>query len=505
LFFYGIIREEQKNKIKEVLMKNQMIVLSVWGIFLFFSILNGQITFERWYGSTSDDVGYSVVQTTDGGYIVAGYTNVSGGGGDQVYLIKTDSLGDTTWTKTHGGPYYDVANSIAQTTDGGYIVVGTTESFGAGYKDIYLIKTNPNGDTTWTKTFGGSDNDYGNSVAQTTDGGYIITGSKEGDVYLVKTDGTGNLLWEKTFGGVYSDYGLSVVQTSDVGYIIAGWTMPYGMGSSNVYLIKTDSIGDTLWTKTYGDSTNSIGNSVSQTMDGGYIITGYVVPFYFPDVYLIKTDAVGDTLWTKRFGSINGWDEGYSVVQTTDGGYSIAGFKELTYTNRDVYLIKTDAMGDSLWTKIFGGADFDEGYSIDQTSDSGYVIAGMTSSYGAGSQDVYLIKTDALGNTEIEEETNSRHLTKNIRLKAHPNPFRESVEIQVWNVSAYRCVGVSELQIYDISGRRVREISLLPFTFSLGVTWDGADDDGVMVTPGVYFLKLKVGTHTETTKLIKIE
>ena len=218
----------------------------------------------------------------------------------------------------------------------------------------------------WEKTFGGTGFDWGNSVQQTTDGGYIITGSTESfgspDVWLIKTDGNGIEQWNNTFGGTENDYGYSVQQTNDGGYIITGETKSFGSGNPNVYLIKTDGNGDSLWTKTFGGTDYSKGKSIQQTTDGGYIITGVTtslgIGFY--EVWLIKTDGNGDSLWTKTFGGSD-YDEGYSVQQTTDGGYIITGgIKFLS----DVYLIKTDGNGDSLWTKTFGGTDY-EGVILD--------------------------------------------------------------------------------------------------------------------------------------------
>ena len=254
---------------------------------------------------------------------------------------------------TFGGTSEDYGYSVQQTTDGGYVIAGSTSSFGAGESDVYLIKTDANGNSVWSKTFGGDSSDYGYSVQQTSDGGYIIAGYTEsfgaryGDVYLIKTDGNGNLLWQKKFDGICIDYGRSVQQTSDGGYIIAGY--------------------------------------------GGYA-NGYY------DVYLIKTDANGNSAWTKTFGRSD-WDYGYSVQQTTDGGYIIAGSTYSYGAGSDVYLIKTDASGNQTWYKTYGGSNYDGGYSVQQTSDGGYIIAGYTGSFGAGNSDVYLIKTDANGNT----------------------------------------------------------------------------------------------------------
>jgi len=262
-------------------------------------------------------------------------------------------------------------------------------------------------DALWTKTFGGSDSDYGHSVQQTSDGGYIITGSTKSygaggsDVWLIKTDASGDTIWTKTFGGSDSYVGYSVQQTSDGGYIITGVTYSYGASGSDVWLIKTDALGDILWTETFGGNNFDRGSSVQQTSDNGYIITGYTYSYGTGsyDVWLIKTDASGDTIWTKTFGGSDS-DNGHSVQQTSDGGYIITGSTQSYGAGSDdVWLIKTGTSGDTIWTKTFGGSDSDNGHSVQQTSDGGYIITGSTKSYGAGSYDVWLIKTDASGDT----------------------------------------------------------------------------------------------------------
>src|SRR3990172_2192199 len=262
-----------------------------------------QTTFQKTFGGTSDDWGFSVQQTTDGGYIITGTITSFGAGYEDAYLIKTDASGNSLWTKTFGGITYDVGNSVRQTTDGGYIIAGTTYSFGVGNYDVYLIKTDANGNTLWTKTFGGTSSDEGYSAQQTTDGGFVITGytgsfgAGNADVYLIKTNGSGDTLWTKTFGGIGIDYGLSAQQTTDGGYVIAGVTQSFGAGIDDVYLIKTDGNGDTLWTKIFGGTDIDEGYSVQQTTDGGFVITGYTGSFGAgnADVYLIKTDANGNS------------------------------------------------------------------------------------------------------------------------------------------------------------------------------------------------------------------
>jgi hypothetical protein len=380
---------------------------------------------QKTFGGTRSDDGYSVEPTSDGGYIITGWTRSFGAGESDVYLIKTDANGNLVWQKTFGGTNWDEGNSVQPTSDGGYIIAGLSGSFGAS-GDVYLIKTDANGNQTWYNTFGGTSDDFGYSVQPTSDGGYIIAGTTQSfgaggsDAYLIKTDANGNQTWYKTFGGTSDDNSNSVQQTSDGGYIIAGRTGSFGAGDWDVYLIKTDANGNQVWDKTFGGTGLDYSNSVQQTTDGGYVIVGVTVSFGagLSDVYFIKTDANGDQQWYKIFGGTD-YDYGRSVQPTSDSGYIIAGY---TYSfgagSYDVYLIKTDASGNQQWYKTFGGVDTDYGYSVQPTSDGGYIIAGYTYSYGAGGSDVYLIKTDANGNTMKTFSFNPK--------RNYPNPSQRS-------------------------------------------------------------------------------
>jgi hypothetical protein len=358
---------------------------------------------EEWsqtFGGSGHDQGNSVAQTSDGGYIIAGQTYSYGAGLNDVYLIKTDASGNEEWYQTFGGSEQDYGKSVAQAPDGGYIIGGLTYSF-ASYCDFYLIKTDANGNEEWSQTFGGSGANFGYSVAVCSDGGYVIVGDTtlgagSYDAWLIKTDADGIMQWSRTFGTSDDDYGRSVIQTSDGGYAIAGYTYSYGDGSVDVWLIKTDASGAEEWSQVFGGSGAEYGYSVAQTSDGGYVIAAESA---LDDFWLIKTDASGGEMWSYTYGG-SGSDAARSVAVAADGGYIVAG---TTYSYGPGYgkmwLVKTDASGTEEWNAFYGGANYEDGLSVAVTSDGGYIVTGDTGSYGAGGSDVWLVKVGESGTT----------------------------------------------------------------------------------------------------------
>ncbi|MBT5354223.1 MAG: hypothetical protein HOL56_03910 [Flavobacteriales bacterium] len=403
--------------------------------------------------------GKSVQQTVDGGYIVCSTHD------SHSYLIKTDGNGDSLWTKSYA--FHDEKFfSVEQTTDGGYIVCGYTNPANAD-PNVYLMKTDGSGDTLWTKVYPGINGERGYSVQQTTDGGYIVCGTVTDldlnnilnygnqDVYLIKIDDNGLEQWSQTFGGIFHEYGESVQQTIDGGFIVIGThhffdTLSF-MNNEFTYLIKTNGNGIEQWNYLFGDTmligndylTISNGESVQQTVDGGYIICGTSAELdmysgnIIGDVFLVKTDGNGIEQWRENYGGMNN-DLGKSVQQTNDGGYIITGNTESYGSgDYDVYLIKTDGNGLEQWTKTFGGTNNDIGRDVQQTVDGGYIICGETNPANAD-PNVYLIKTDGNGNAtsifNIPTPSSNRELEKVVDVLGRDiNPEKNKPFIEIYN------------------------------------------------------------------------
>ncbi len=421
------------------------------------------ITFEKYY-----DLGYSedsrcVQQTTDGGYIMAGFQGIWVGV-SQAFLIKTDSLGQTVWSKTYGGPDNNEFWSVRQTYDGGYIATGQTTGSQSNFYDTYLVKTDSNGDTLWTKHYKAPPLNYygyGRDIIQTQDSGYALLANVNdtdtiGAILLIKTKSNGDTIWTKKYRNTFGTGGTSLKPTSDGGYIISGFFWNTS-SDADVYLIKTNSNGDTLWTKKYGTPiTNEGANSVCQTNDGGYFLGGsiYYISNNSGDAYLIKTNSIGDTTWTKKYGgTIN--EVVSSVTQTNDGKYISTGYTtSFGAGGADLYLLRLDATGDTLWTETFGTVNDENGKWVIQTSDGGFAATGYSG------YDAYLVKTDSNGivMTGINEITENK-----IRLKIYPNPFFSyaNIEIEKEGNTPYL------LTINDAIGKEVGRINVENSSFVL--------------------------------------
>lgn len=402
-----------------------------------------------------------------------------------VYVIKTTTSGDTSWTKTYGGAGGDFGNSVKQTPDGGYIITGSTTNFGVVSSDVYLIKTNASGDTLWTKTFGGTGEDVGSSIALTTDGGYIITGSfgETFDVYLIKTDANGNLSWSKTFGGGAADLGREVQQTMDGGFIIAGGANSFSLNSTtDFYLIKTNAGGDTTWTRIFGGTSYDRAESVQQTIDGGYIMAGIILDCANcpSDIYIVKTDAASDTLWTKRIGGMSE-DLGFSIEQTTDGGYILGGWvQSFGAGNYDFYLIKTDGNGNSgcneMNTVTTVSSPATQIATPATTVSNGCITGSPATNVGGGG--TATTQCIGVGINEIEN-INS--------MQVFPNPFTNNFMVN--------CIIKGEVVMFDVLGKEVLRQK----------TTEGENIiDAQHLLPGVYLLNYFSNDKTKIHTVVKL-
>ncbi len=411
--------------------------------------VNATFAISGWVlGGSAEDQAYSIQQTDDGGYIVAGSTQSNDGdvtgnhGSSDYWIVKLDASGNIQWQRCLGGSSYDYAISIRQTADGGYIVAGYTGSNDGnvtgnhGISDFWVVKLDAAGAIQWQSCLGGSSSEYANSIQQTADGGYILTGytgSNNGDVtgnhggtdyWVVKLDASGAIQWQICLGGSSSDDARSIQQTADGGYIVAGYTnsnngdVTGNHGNSDYWIVKLDASGNIQWQKCLGGSNNDSAFSMQQTADGGYIVAGFTqsndgdVTGYHGsnDGWIVKLDASGNIQWQRCLGG-SGNDTPYSIRQTADGGYIVAGF---TYSNdgdvagnhggADCWIVKLDASGNIQWQRCLGGSGYDYAYSIQQTADGGYIVAGYTNSNNGdvtgnhGNSDYWIVKLDANGN-----------------------------------------------------------------------------------------------------------
>ena len=421
-----------------------LFILFIIVIFSFQTLSAGQsemITWDRTYGGSSGERAYSLIQTSDGGYAVAGYTKSFGAGEADLWLLKLDSRGSLLWDSTYGGRDFDRAYSLIQTSDGGYAVTGETCSKGPavvelggeafyskdpGLSELWVIKLDRQGKRVWDKIYGGSNRDSASSIIQTTDGGYAVAGhyefhNKRGydlDLWILKLDSQGKLLWDRTYGGSSGERASSLIQTNDGGYAVISETQSKGVGEADFWLFKLDAQGNLLWEKTFGGNKSDEPSSLLQTRDGSFVIAGETRSYGAggSDLWLLKLDSQGNLIWDWTYGG-NSDDSASSLIQTADGGYVVAG---CTYSygagGSDFWLLKLDGQGDLLWDRTYGGSSGDEASSLIQTIDGGYAVAGHTKSKGDGNANMWILKLDEQGNLEkIEKEGQEPEIKSSFR------------------------------------------------------------------------------------------
>ena len=349
----------------------------------------------RTFGGPYSDYCYSVRQTQDQGFILAGYTTYESFGPEDFYLVKTKRCRRTEWEQTYGGAALDVCWQIRTVPTGGFILAGSSQSYG-GVQDGLIIKTSDSGDSLWSQTFGGAGWDEIYSVDPTDDGGFILggyTGSYGAgafDFWMIKTDAGGNQTWMQTFGqATVGEFATSVLQTSDGGYLISGFMGDFSPTNTYFWVIKTDANGDSLWS-----AQPALGQcfAMRETTDGGVILIGIDQEGGNGNARVIKLRVSGATDWIRDIGG-DAEDLGSVIEQTQDGGYVCAGYtRSFGAGTRDLWMFKLSADGDSLWSTNIGGADFESSSSIMQLADGSFVNAGGQQLTGPGSYNFYFVK-----------------------------------------------------------------------------------------------------------------
>lgn len=456
----------------------------------------------RTYGGSETDKANAVQQTADGGYIVTGYSEISPNA-YQAVLIRTSDAGDTLWTRALSGIGNAIAKSLALSVDGGYVVAGITWPLSESSSDIFLAKTDSNGDIQWIQTYGSLQNDLANSVQQTADGGYIVAGfiGSENWVetfHVLKTDSVGNLEWARIYGDNLGWLGeaYTVRQTFDNGYIVAGYIIPNSETFPDFLLVKLDSEGDTMWTSAFGGSYSDYAYDVQQTSDGGYLVAGITDSLSHGAIYnirLFKTDDHGDTLWTRTIGSSN-QEFAYAMQPSLGGGYILAGdtWSQSIPDSRYLYAVRINELGETLWTQSYMHRGVAQAVTL--SSDGGYVFAG-TKFTNEARYDFLLIKTGP--EPQGVNFTNPSAPDRFTFHPCYPNPFNAATQI---TYELPRAENVS-LTVYNLLGEQV--ISLTDAVQTAGthtLTFNGAT-----LSSGLYFARLKTGEFSQTRKLVLLK
>ena len=394
-----------------------------------------------------------LIQTSDGGYALIGYvSNVTTYEPEDMYVVKVDANGQLQWSKILGGAKLEMGWSIVQASDGGYLALGYSASYSvAGDEDLYIAKLGANGNLLWNKTFGGPDNEEAGQVIRTSDGGYLLLSLVNSPIdhsvistFIVKIDANGNAQWSKTYAAASFGAGSCLLQVND-GYLVGGYST-VANNSEDFLLFKISSTGTMLWNKTYSGPLNeSIVDLISPTSDGGYVIAGASghLGTYFEKndlLFMVKTDANGNMQWNKTLHTETGNDTtvyqfGRGAIQTLDGGYAFAGFYLTLETpsgesafDAQAVLIKTDAQGNLQWTRTFGEAGRAFTYRVIQTRDGSFIMCGFKSN--GETADMCLIKTAVNGEFGLAWAS----LTANtITLyRGDSDPYWNYVRVRIW-------------------------------------------------------------------------
>jgi hypothetical protein len=481
-------------------MRSLILILSLILIITAISSAQPDTLWTRTYGGPDHEECSSVYQTFDGGYILAGFRGIYGNGISDFYIVKTDSVGDTLWTRIYGTGVDDYCSTILQTQEGNFVFSGSAVDYSNAIGEIYIAKTDENGDTLWITTINLNSYQDCNTMIETDDGSLVV-GGRTGDIwgwsdmFLAKVNSEGDTIWTQSY-----DYGGDetcecIQQTDDSDYLLVG-NDSWGDGD-DLYLVQTDPSGFPLWTRNYAYPNNVVCRSLIRTSDGGYIIAGSLAEGYERYMFLFKCNADGDSIWTHTYDPESGlYDYCESAIQTPDGGFMLCGFTTngMSRPSYRSVLVKTDSMGIEEWIDINGYELSQIYHSILQASDGGIVVGGyIDQELGwPPDGDMYLVKLALEGMSSNKQPTD---LPKSFILNPpNPNPFNQSTVI------SYRLKTNNNISllVYDIMGQEVA--SLVDGYRSAG-TYSTTFNSKNLVS-GVYFVRLEAGNFNQVKKVV---
>ncbi len=465
------------------------IISSFLFLILFFKAsANTDTAFVYTYGKSGHDFARQIMCTSDSGYIIVGSTSSAGAGTSDMYVIKTDRNCNREWSQVYGTSAIEWGYGVRETSDHGFALIGfTNQNISSGY-DALLIKISATGDMQWSKTFGGTDWDFGYAIENANDGGFIICGSTYSpsnggeDMLIIKADSVGNVVWKKNIGGANDEEVHSIIKDQYSNYLILGETNSFGAGDKDYYLVKINEDGDTLWTKTYGGANFDAGYSIDTTIDGNYLVFGTSKSFPGPtdkQMYLLKTDTSGIVLHSQVDGGSNttGNDEEGRFAKQLSNGEMVIGGMTQSYGlgGKSLFMLHFLSNGNFDNGANWGGTDDDEGFSMAVGKDGQLVFAGITTSYGFGLEDVYLIRIDSFaGYFPLSIHTfNDEHVGVNEIageqnfFSIYPNPCANSTSVNFTkSISGKKY----ELKIVDVMGKEIENniIKKFPVTISKG-------------------------------------
>ena len=489
-------------------------------IALFFIVLknisaqNLQVIWEKTYDAGEFESPSKVITTNDTSMLVCGNKISEQNGFSDILLIKTDTSGNVLWQKTYGGDKDDRAVSIYQTNDNSYLIVGYTNSFKNDENDydIYLLKLTKDGDTLWTKSVGtDSTLEYAYSSILTSDNNILVVGLKTSimyintDILLIKMDLNGNVIWEKTYGGEGAEIGEYALETDDKGFLITGETSSYGPAIpffTNIYLVRTDANGDSLWTRYYGNVWYDYSRSIVKTNDNSYIVSGSYATNgeEVSDFSVLKVQDNGDTAWTRLYGA-DGNEYCYGSINTEDNGSILIGTTNSAVLGSvgsyDIYLVNINTNGDTIWTQTVGTSEYESAKGMVKTSDGNYIIYGSRKPFAiSNASDILLVKVNLNGISGITEYINSSQPDFKLE-QNYPNPFNPVTKIR-YSIPKSNLV---TLKVYDVLGK---EVSTLVDQYLLAGEYE-VKFDASNLPSGVYIYKLSSGNYIKAKKLILLK